>query len=259
MAIADCKRLLNGYISCLKQKEGGNMGKKKMDLTTAKHYSKVLKKMAKNQSMQMTFNPLQENRLKYYVELLKMIFFLNKIIPKNKRLVFLCIGASNYMGDLFGPFIGELLKRPNKSIIVYGELCNCVHGGNLLEYIKMIYKKHKDDFIITIDAGTSSAKKRGSISVYRRGICPGRSYHSGTAKVGDVSILGFTEKTYEDLLKLTPEDTFLYDMGNFTAKAIITYLDWFNPVAAFPQMDKEQELLQKKNKTCKMERIKFRV
>lgn len=222
------------------------MEKEKMDFTTARHYSKVLKQLAKNQSMEMTFNPLQESPLRNYIELLKMAFFLNKVIPKDKRLVFLCIGASNYMGDVFGPFIGELLKRSGKSVIVYGEMYDCVHGGNLLEYIKMIYKKHRNDFIITIDAGTSITKKRGSITVYRRGICPGRSYHSGTAKVGDVSILGFTEKTYEDLLKLTQEDVFLYDMGMFAAKAIIKYLDWFAPTTTFPQLEKEQELLRKK-------------
>lgn len=233
------------------------MEKEKMDFTTARHYSKILGEMAKNQSMEMTFNPLQENPLRNYIELLKMAFFLNKVIPKDKRLVFLCIGVSNHMGDVFGPFIGERLKRSGKSIIVYGEMCDCVHGGNLLEYIEMIYKKHKNDFIITIDAGTSVTKKRGSITVYRRGICPGRSYHSGTAKVGDVSILGFTEKTYEDLLKLTQEDVFLYDMGMFAAKAIIKYLDWFAPATAFPQLEKEQELLRKKTAHASWREINY--
>ena len=97
------------------------MEKEKLDFTTAKHYKEVLQKTAKEQRMQMGFSPLQKSRIGYTFEVLKMIWFLNKIIPKNKRLVFLCIGASNYIGDMFGPYIGQLLQ--DKS-----------HGGKPLSF-----------------------------------------------------------------------------------------------------------------------------
>lgn len=226
------------------------MEKERMDFTTAKHYERVLKKKASEQMMQMAFYPLHKNRIRYYIEVLKMVWFFYKIIPKDKRLVFLCIGASNYMGDMFGPFIGQLLQEnTDRNIVVYGDMDECVHGGNLLEYIETIYKKHKDDFIIAIDAGTSQTYKRGSILVYRRGICPGRSFYSGTAKVGDVSILGFTEETYKKLLELSQGDSYLYDMIYFTARAIVMFLRWLHPFSAnAPCMEAEQKLVKSKKK-----------
>jgi putative sporulation protein YyaC len=226
------------------------MEKEKLDFTTAKHYKEVLQKTAKEQRMQMGFSPLQKSRIGYTFEVLKMIWFLNKIIPKNKRLVFLCIGASNYIGDMFGPYIGQLLQdKADRNIIVYGNMEKSVHGNNLLEYIENIYKKHKDDFVIAIDAGTSKGYKTGTIMVYRRGICPGRSFYSGTAKVGDVSILGFTEENYEKLLALSEKDTYLYDMIYFTAHALIKYVQWFNPLCVdIPDMKEEQKLIKKKTK-----------
>lgn len=223
-------------------------GNEKLDFKKMKQYQKRLKTLANTQTVQKCFYPLYENPIRYFLEVFRMAWFLHKIIPKDKTLVFLCIGASNYMGDVFGPYIGGLLKENmNRKILVYGDLKDCVHGGNLLKYIELLYKKHKDDFVIAIDAGTSSAYRKGSVVVYQRGICPGRSYYSGTAKIGDISILGFTERNYEELLKLKGTDSYLYDMIYFTTRSIIKVLEWFGTCTwDVPVLMEEQKIVKER-------------
>lgn len=222
------------------------MKEEKMDFTAADHYNHILQTINKQKKTQKKFYPLTDNPVRYHWEFLKMLFFLKKIIPKNKHLVFVCIGVSEYMGDAFGPVIGWYMDQKNRGITFYGQVGNSINGDNLNEYIEKIYRQHPDDFIIVIDSAINpNRQKIGTIQVLRRGICPGTPSCGSTARIGDVTILGFTETSMERLKKLTDKDEYVIKMAYFTRDVILKYVDWFAPQNVI-FLEEEMNLLRKK-------------
>ena len=79
---------------------------------------------------------------------------------KGKKIVLVNIGTDKLIGDCFGPLFGQMIKENNyQNIISYGDLDNPIHAQNLTQKFNFINEKHKDDFIIGVDA--SLLKKEG--------------------------------------------------------------------------------------------------
>jgi putative sporulation protein YyaC len=82
------------------------------------------------------------------------------------EIVILCIGTDRSTGDCLGPLVGHKLKLISyNKITVYGTLDQPVHAKNLEDIIRLIKEKHKNPFIIAIDACLGKPERIGKISM----------------------------------------------------------------------------------------------
>ena len=89
---------------------------------------------------------------------------LQKKCKKNQPLVLICIGSDRATGDCLGPLVGQsLMDFPVYS--VYGTLQFPVHAKNLDKTMELIYKFHKNPFIIAIDSCLGYADHVGYITL----------------------------------------------------------------------------------------------
>lgn len=106
-------------------------------------------------------------------------------------LVFLCIGSDRATGDSLGPIIGyRLTQVTNRNYVVYGTLEEPVHAKNLATVVNEIHSRHKNPYIIAIDA---SLGKQAHIGYYTLGLGslkPGAGVGKELLSVGDVFITG---------------------------------------------------------------------
>lgn len=72
-----------------------------------------------------------------------------------KKIVFVNIGTEKCIGDSFAPMLGSMLQDKLDIIRTYGTLDNTINGRNLIEELKQINEKYKDDFIIGVDVAFS--------------------------------------------------------------------------------------------------------
>lgn len=114
----------------------------------------------------------------------------DRLMP-DQTLIFLCIGSDRATGDSLGPLIGyKLAQHPNRNYIVYGTLEEPVHAKNLAAVVEKIHSRHKNPYIIAIDA---SLGKQTHIGYYTLGIGslkPGAGVGKELIAVGDVFITG---------------------------------------------------------------------
>lgn len=116
------------------------------------------------------------------------------------EIVIVCIGTDRSTGDSLGPLTGTLLNEKNMHYLtVYGTLQDPVHATNLEEKLKFIYSKHKQPFVIAIDACLGKVKSIGTIIAKQGPIQPGAALNKQLPGVGDihlsavVNISGFME------------------------------------------------------------------
>ncbi|MCL2610463.1 MAG: spore protease YyaC [Defluviitaleaceae bacterium] len=115
---------------------------------------------------------------------------LEKLLSPEKDLIFLCIGTDLATGDSLGPLVGYKLRGLNASI--YGNLQIPVHAKNLKETIKTIYSKHKNPFIIAIDAGLG--RSVGYLTIGEGGIKPGAALGKQLGQIGHMYITGIVNE-----------------------------------------------------------------
>lgn len=112
-------------------------------------------------------------------------------VAPNQTLIFLCIGSDRATGDSLGPLIGyKLEQHPGRNYLVYGTLEAPVHAKNLATVIEEIHSRHKNPYIIAIDA---SLGKQAHVGYYTLGVGslkPGAGVGKELIAVGDVFITG---------------------------------------------------------------------
>ena len=116
---------------------------------------------------------------------------LRERLTPNQPLIFLCIGSDRATGDSLGPLIGyKLEQHPHRDYTVYGTLEAPVHAKNLATVVEQIHSRHKNPYIIAIDA---SLGKQAHIGYYTLGVGslkPGTGVGKDLISVGDVFITG---------------------------------------------------------------------
>ena len=141
------------------------------------------------------------NTLSYYnsLDLYSSITFgkhfsrlLGQLTKPEQTLIFLCIGSDRATGDSLGPLIGHKLKlqQPLHPYLVYGTLEEPVHAKNLETTMELIHRRHKNPFIIAIDASLGSAAHIGYYTLAAGSLKPGAGVGKDLITVGDVSITG---------------------------------------------------------------------
>ena len=116
---------------------------------------------------------------------------LNLNYQTSQQLIILCIGTDRSTGDALGPLVGSQLKKFSlPQIKLFGTLKNPVHASNLEEKITTVQHKHKNPFIIAIDASLGEKKSVGAIDVVPGPLQPGSGVDKELPAIGDLHVTG---------------------------------------------------------------------
>ena len=111
-----------------------------------------------------------------------------------KDIVIINIGTDKCIGDCLGPLVGSNLQGlVGDNIYVYGTLDEPIHALNIHDKLYEIYEKHKDAFIIGVDACLGNVDHIGRIEVRDQPLKPGKGVGKKLPPVGDVSIVGIVD------------------------------------------------------------------
>lgn len=103
--------------------------------------------------------------------------------------VLLCIGTDRSTGDALGPLVGsKVAGAPDNPFHVYGTLSGPVHATNLKEKIREISRRHRNAFIIAVDASLGHVDSVGVISVGSGPLLPGAGVNKSLPPVGHLHI-----------------------------------------------------------------------
>ena len=142
-------------------------------------------------------------------------------IPRDYVIV--CIGTDRSTGDALGPLTGTFLNELKlKHMTVYGTLHQPVHATNLHETMEMIKEKHKNPYIIAIDACLGKNSSIGHLIAAKGPLKPGAALNKSLPFVGDmhitavVNIGGFMEYSVLQNTRLS----FVMDMARQLANVL---------------------------------------
>lgn len=110
------------------------------------------------------------------------------IIPKDKKILFVCVGTDRSTGDALGPLVGSRLKA--KGYNVLGTVDNPVHAQNLDETIKTIELYYPDHFVVAIDACLGMGSSVGEVTISEGPLFPGAGVGKDLPPIGDARIVG---------------------------------------------------------------------
>jgi putative sporulation protein YyaC len=116
-----------------------------------------------------------------------------ELVPKNKKILFFCIGTPHTIGDAIGPLVGSYLIR--NGCKVYGTIKNPITSTNLEYKIKYVKKKYPNHFIVAIDAAIwigTDQKMVNKIFIEKKPIIAGTGVDKKFTPIGNISIKGIT-------------------------------------------------------------------
>jgi putative sporulation protein YyaC len=109
--------------------------------------------------------------------------------------VILCIGSEKICGDSLAPIVGDLLiQKYNLPCFVYGTTEHSVNGTILVPFTSFIKSTHLNAPVIAVDACLGKAENVGKIRIIKGGVCPKKAVMETAETVGDIGILGVTQK-----------------------------------------------------------------
>ncbi|OZU89458.1 spore protease YyaC [Virgibacillus indicus] len=105
--------------------------------------------------------------------------------------VVVCIGTDRSTGDALGPLTGTLLSEMKpRHMTVYGTLHEPVHATNLVEYTNFIKEKHRNPYIIAVDACLGQTTSVGHLITGKGPLKPGAALNKPLPSVGNIHITG---------------------------------------------------------------------
>lgn len=117
--------------------------------------------------------------------------------------IIVCIGTDRCIGDALGPIVGTLLTNTNFKYPVYGTLKHPIHAVNLKNELRKIKSKHKNPYIIAVDACLGEEAFIGNIQIREGPIFPGKGVGKILPSIGNLSVVGIVDKyTYEDFFPI---------------------------------------------------------
>jgi putative sporulation protein YyaC len=114
-----------------------------------------------------------------------------KMQAQDKKIIFLCIGTNNVIGDSFGPLVGSKLKvllKNNDNAKVIGDMKRPVNGKNIYKIMQILDCKYQDSYIVSIDAAISDFNTVGDIYVTDAGISINSEMSKENMRVGNIGI-----------------------------------------------------------------------
>lgn len=113
---------------------------------------------------------------------------LDKLIPRDKEILFACIGTDRSTGDSLGPLVGTALSKLGLTVI--GTLHEPLHALNIHENIERVKVEYPNHFIVAIDACLSKSERIGLVTIKSGPLKPGAAVNKDLPLIGDVSIKG---------------------------------------------------------------------
>lgn len=115
-----------------------------------------------------------------------------KSLPVRPReYVAVCIGTDRSTGDALGPLTGSYLSEIKpRHLTVYGTLHEPIHAVNLKESIEKIQTRHRNPFIIAVDACLGRRTSIGQIILDRGPLKPGAAFNKELPPIGDLQLIG---------------------------------------------------------------------
>lgn len=118
------------------------------------------------------------------------------------EIVFLCIGTDRVIGDCLGPLVGTMLEEKLEkynifNLSIYGTLQKNICYTNVEEILELIQKKHKNAYVIVIDAALSNKENIGKIFIKKEKMILGKSLNKTKVEIGDISIKAVVGKDYK--------------------------------------------------------------
>lgn len=138
-----------------------------------------------------------------------------KICLNNKKVIFLCIGTNNVIGDCFGPLVGSKLKvimKKNNNINIIGDMKYPINGKNIYNVFKFINHMYEKSFVVSVDSAMSEFNMIGNVFISETGIELASGINKKILKIGDIGIKaciamkGINEKENINILKKVPKD-----------------------------------------------------
>ncbi len=121
----------------------------------------------------------------------KQILLALNTIPKQEKIICVCIGTDRSTGDSLGPIVGTFLKKqPLPDIEVWGTLDEPVHAINLKSTLEQISQRYHHPTILAVDACLGQSKNVGSIQVGLGPIKPGAGVNKDLPEIGQIHITG---------------------------------------------------------------------
>ena len=108
----------------------------------------------------------------------------------DSSIIILCIGTDRATGDCLGPLVGDYLNTAIPGLPVFGTLSHPVHALNLEDTISLIHKRHKNPFIIAVDASLGIPEHIGYATLSASPLIPGKGVNKKLPAIGNVSITG---------------------------------------------------------------------
>ncbi len=116
---------------------------------------------------------------------------LDRMVGKNRPVLFLCIGTDCSTGDSLGPLIGHQLSSvDSKSSRVIGNLRRPVTALNLRYVLDRIQQLSPKPCVIAIDAALGQESCIGQITMSKKPLHPGLGVKKSLPAVGEISITG---------------------------------------------------------------------
>lgn len=152
---------------------------------------------------------------------MKLTQFFRSVIPDGTNsFVVACIGTDRSTGDSLGPLTGSLLKhRTLRKLHVYGTLHHPLHALNMEERLASIVSKHRNPFIIAVDASLGSLRSIGNFHCGMGPIQPGSALNKTLPEVGHAHVcatVNLNSKMNYVILQNT-RLSIVYDMAHILA------------------------------------------
>ena len=148
-----------------------------------------------------------------------------------KKILFICIGNSNIIGDSLGPLIGSFLQEyantilKNTKIEVQGTIENPI-GYNRIN--KLEYNNNKYTNVIIIDSALGNEKNIGKVLIDTSYLYAGNGTNDGKRLEGDIIIRGIVGKnhhnTKRNISELLQVNTHIIEQT--ATKIITTIISW---------------------------------
>jgi putative sporulation protein YyaC len=108
-----------------------------------------------------------------------------------REYIVVCIGTDRSTGDALGPLAGTLLTRKKpRHLTTYGTLHEPVHATNLDDCLLKIKDKHRQPFIIAVDACLGRNSSIGQLIAGVGPVKPGAALNKKLPDVGDIHLTG---------------------------------------------------------------------
>jgi putative sporulation protein YyaC len=187
----------------------------------------------------------------HYLDKKSIAFFSENLIkhylkkPEFTEIVVVCIGTNRYSGDSLGPLVGSRLSERfegHRLVHIYGTLDKPIHALNIHKTLSRITTKHKNPYVIAVDACLGQFYKIGTLQLVEEPLEPGISLNKQLPPIGHIHLKGIINNhgpLNHKVLEHTSL-TFVYEMSAVISRILVKSSQEIIPLLAASVKQDEQ-------------------